>query len=104
MQELPVDEDTNEITIISLSDLLFQSLRDSLGDISEFHILYHIAGTYAALNEILMDGAIVEMSKTKIIRTLDSSFVEIRTVWLIALRNRPPTGGHCLTTYITRPT
>jgi hypothetical protein len=38
-----------------------------------------------------MDGAIVETSKAKIIRTLDSIFVEIRTVQPAALHNRPPT-------------
>jgi AP-4 complex subunit sigma-1 len=70
-----VDEDANEIAMISLFDLLFQSLRDYFGDITEFHILYRIAETYAALNEIVMDGAIVETSKAKVISTLNSIFV-----------------------------
>jgi hypothetical protein len=60
-----VGEEANEIAIISRFDLLFQSLYDYFGDISEFHILDRMV----ALNEI------VEMSKGKIIRTLDSVFV-----------------------------
>jgi hypothetical protein len=62
MPELYVDEDATEIAIISRFDFLFQSLRDDVGDISEFHILCRIV----ALNEI------VDTSKGKIIRTLDS--------------------------------
>jgi hypothetical protein len=63
MRELHVNEDATEIAIISRFDLLFQSLRDYIGDISEFHILCRIV----ALNEI------VDMSKGKITRTLDSA-------------------------------
>jgi AP-4 complex subunit sigma-1 len=62
MRELRVDENATEIAIISRFDLLFQSLRDYFGDISEFHILCRIV----ALNEI------VDTSKGKIIITLDS--------------------------------
>jgi AP-4 complex subunit sigma-1 len=64
-RELRVDEDATEIAIISPFDLLFQSLRDYFGDISEFPILCRMV----ALNEI------IETSKGKIIRTLDSVFV-----------------------------
>jgi AP-4 complex subunit sigma-1 len=42
MRELRVDEDAIEIAIISRFDLLFESLRDYFGDISEFHILCRI--------------------------------------------------------------
>ena len=58
-----VEEDTNELEIISLFDFFFQTLRDYLGE------------TYTALNEIIMDGKIVETSKTKIISFLNSIFV-----------------------------
>jgi hypothetical protein len=67
MRELCVDEDANEIATILRFDLLFQS-PCNFGDISEIHILCRII----ALNEI------VETSKGKIIRTLDSIFVSIR--------------------------
>jgi hypothetical protein len=64
MRELRGDDGATEITIISGFDLLFQSLRNSFGDISEFDIFCRIIG----LNEV------VETSKGKIIRTLDSVF------------------------------
>jgi AP-4 complex subunit sigma-1 len=51
-----VEEGANEIAIVSLFDLLFQSLRDYFGDIIEFHILYRIAKACAALNAIIMDA------------------------------------------------
>jgi AP-4 complex subunit sigma-1 len=70
-----VEDDANELAIVSLFDMLFQTLRDYFGDITEFHILYHLAETYAALNEIVMDGAIVESSRAKILATLSSIFV-----------------------------
>jgi AP-4 complex subunit sigma-1 len=60
-----VSEDANEIAIISRFDLLFQSLRGYFGDISEFHIL----------DRMVAFNIIVETSKGKIIRTLDSVFV-----------------------------
>jgi AP-4 complex subunit sigma-1 len=70
-----VEDDANELAVMSLFDMLFQTLRDYFGDITEFHILYHLAESYAALNEIVMDGAIVETSRTKVIATLNSIFV-----------------------------
>mgnify|MGYP001052669826 FL=1 len=70
-----VSEDANELAVVSFFDFLFQTLRDYFGDITEFHILYHLAETYTALNEIVMDGVIVETSKTKIISFLNSIFV-----------------------------
>jgi hypothetical protein len=63
--EMRVDKDANEIAIISCFDLLFQSLRDSFGDISKFHILCPIVAL----------KAIVDTSQGKIIRTLNSVFV-----------------------------
>lgn len=70
-----VSDDTNEIEILSVFDLLLQSLHDYFGDITEFHILYHLPETYCALNEIIMNGAIVETAKPKIIEYLNSIFV-----------------------------
>jgi hypothetical protein len=61
MRELRVNEDANEITIISRFDLVFQLLRDYFRDISEFYILCRIV----AVNKI------VETSKGKITCTLD---------------------------------
>jgi hypothetical protein len=49
MRELRVDEDANEIAIISRFDLLFQSLHDYFGDISDFRTPCRIV----ALNEIV---------------------------------------------------
>jgi AP-4 complex subunit sigma-1 len=70
-----IEEDANEISILSLFDFLFQTLREYFGDITEFHILYRLAETYTALNEIIMDGQIVETSKTKVLASLNSIFV-----------------------------
>jgi AP-4 complex subunit sigma-1 len=70
-----VEEDANEIAILSLFDFLFQTLREYFGDITEFHILYRLAETYTALNEIIMDGQIIETSKTKVLASLSSIFV-----------------------------
>ena len=70
-----VTEDANEIEILSTFDLLLQSLREYFGDITEFHILYRLPETYCALNEIIMNGVIVETSRQKIITTLNSIFV-----------------------------
>jgi AP-4 complex subunit sigma-1 len=70
-----VEEDANELSVLSLFDFLFQTLRDYFGDITEFHILYHLAEIYSALNEIVMDGVIVETSKQKVISFLNSVFV-----------------------------
>lgn len=70
-----VEEDANELAVISFFDFLFTTLKEYFGDITEFHILYHLAETYAALNEIVMDGVIVETSRTKIISFLNSIFV-----------------------------
>lgn len=70
-----VEEDANEIAVVSFFDFLFQTLREYFGDITEFHILYHMPETYAALNEIVQDGVIAETSRTKIIQYLNSTFV-----------------------------
>ena len=70
-----VDNDANEIATVSLFDFLFQTLREYFGDITEFHILYHLPEVYTALNEIIMDGVIVETSKSKIIQYLNGIFV-----------------------------
>ncbi|KAH0790690.1 AP-4 complex subunit sigma [Histomonas meleagridis] len=70
-----VEEDANELEIISFFDFFFQTLREYFGDITEFHILYHLAETYTTLNEIVMDGEIVETSRAKIISYLSSIFV-----------------------------
>jgi hypothetical protein len=64
MRELCGDDGATEIVIISRFNLLFESLRDSFGDISEFYILCRIIG----LSEV------VETSKEKTIRTLDPIF------------------------------
>jgi AP-4 complex subunit sigma-1 len=70
-----VEEDANEIAMVSLFDFLFQTLREYFGDITEFHILYRLAESYAALNEVIMDGQIVESSGTKVLAVLNSIFV-----------------------------
>ena len=70
-----VEEDANELACLSFFDFLFQTLKEYFGDITEFHILYHLAETYTALNEIIQDGVIVETSKAKIIQFLNSIFV-----------------------------
>jgi AP-4 complex subunit sigma-1 len=70
-----VDEDANEIAVVALFDFFFQTLREYFGDITEFHILYRLAEAYTALNEIVMDGQIVETSKVKILASLNSIFV-----------------------------
>jgi hypothetical protein len=64
MRELRGDDSVTEIAIISGFGLLFRSLRDSFGEISQFHIFCRIIG----LNEV------VETPKGKIIRILDSVF------------------------------
>ena len=70
-----VEEDENEIQIISMFELFFQTLRDYFGDVSEFDILYRMAEVYTVLNEIIMDGTIVETSKSKIIQYLNSIYL-----------------------------
>jgi hypothetical protein len=57
-RELHLDDGATEIAIILRFDLLFQSLHDYFGDVSEFHILCRIV----ALSEI------VDPSKGKITR------------------------------------
>lgn len=70
-----VEEDANELAVLSFFDFLFQTLKEYFGDITEFHILYRLPETYAAVNEIVMDGAIVETSRAKIVQYLNSIFV-----------------------------
>ena len=70
-----VEEDANEISVVSAFDFLFQTLRDYFGDITEFHILYNLPQTYAALNEIIADGQIVETSRQKVVTHLNTIFV-----------------------------
>jgi len=70
-----VEEDANEISIISAFDFLFQTLKEYFGDITEFHILYNLPQAYAALNEIIVDGQITETSKQKIVTYLSTIFI-----------------------------
>lgn len=70
-----VEDDTNELAVLSFFDLLFQTLRDYFGDITEFHILYNLPQACTVLNEIICDGEIVETSKTKVISVLNSIYV-----------------------------
>ena len=70
-----IEEEANEISVISFFDFLFQTLREYFGDITEFHILYNLPQVYAALNEIVSDGQIVETSKQKIVAHLSTIFI-----------------------------
>lgn len=69
-----VEEDANELQISTLFDFYFQTLRDYYGDITESYIIYHEIHSYAVLNEIIIDGQIVETSKSKIIALMNSIF------------------------------
>jgi hypothetical protein len=57
MRELRLDGGATETAMISRFDLLFESLRDYFGDVSEFHILCRIVAL----------GEIVDPSKGKVI-------------------------------------
>ena len=70
-----VDEDMNEIACVSFFDFFFTTLKDYFGDITEFHILYNLPQAYTALNEILVDGEIVETSRQKVVNFLNSIYV-----------------------------
>jgi hypothetical protein len=58
MRELRLDDGATEIAMISRFDLLFQSLRDYFGDVSQFRILCRIVAP----------SEIVDPSKGKVIR------------------------------------
>lgn len=70
-----VEEDANEIAVTAFFDFFFQTLREYFGDITEFHILYHLPQAYSALNEIVADGQIVETSRQKVVAFLNSIYV-----------------------------
>jgi hypothetical protein len=58
IREMRLDDGATEVAMISCFDLLFQSLRDYFGDVSEFHVLCRIV----ALSET------VDPCKGKVIR------------------------------------
>lgn len=70
-----VEEDANEIAVVSFFDFFFTTLRDYFGDITEFHILYNLPQAYTALNEVVVDGQIVETSRQKVVNMLNSIYV-----------------------------
>lgn len=70
-----VEEGANEIAVVSFFDFFFQTLREYFGDITEFHILYNLPQCYTALNEIIVDGQVVETSKQKVVTMLNSIYV-----------------------------
>ena len=70
-----VTDDMNEIAVVSFFDFFFTTLKDYFGDITEFHILYNLPQAYTALNEIIVDGEIVETSRQKVVNMLNSIYV-----------------------------
>lgn len=69
-----IDDETNEFEVLSFFELYLQSLRECFGDITESIIIYNEAQSYAVLNEMIIDGEIVETSKPKIVDLINSIF------------------------------
>ena len=69
-----IDNDSNELEILSFFDFYFSVLNEFYGEINESSIIYNEAQSYAALNEIILDGEIVEVSKAQILKTLNEFF------------------------------
>ena len=69
-----IDNDSNELEILSFFDFYLNILHDFYGEINETSIIYNETQSYAALNEIILDGEIVEVSKSQILKTLRDFF------------------------------
>ena len=69
-----VDDDYNELEALSLFDFYFQTLSEYFGTLTESHILYNEAQSYAILNEIVVDGEVVETARPIIISFMNSAF------------------------------
>ncbi|XP_014631551.2 AP-4 complex subunit sigma [Glycine max] len=62
-----VDVDENELAILEFIHLLVETMDRHFGNVNELDIMFHLEKVHFMLEEIVMNGCIVETSKANIL-------------------------------------
>ncbi|XP_078153751.1 SNARE-like superfamily protein isoform X1 [Carex rostrata] len=62
-----VDNDENELAILEFIHLLVETMDRHFGNVCELDIMFHLEKVHFMLEEMVMNGCIVETSKTNIL-------------------------------------
>ncbi|RZC27822.1 AP-4 complex subunit sigma isoform B [Glycine soja] len=62
-----VDDDENELAILEFIHLLVETMDRHFGNVCELDIMFHLEKAHFMLEEMVMNGCIVETSKSNIL-------------------------------------
>ncbi|KAL9274583.1 AP-4 complex subunit sigma-like protein [Drosera capensis] len=62
-----VDNDENELAILEFIHLLVETMDRHFGNVCELDIMFHLEKAHFMLEEMVMNGCIVETSKTNVL-------------------------------------
>ncbi|ESQ50350.1 hypothetical protein EUTSA_v10002117mg [Eutrema salsugineum] len=62
-----VDDDENELAILEFIHLLVETMDKHFGNVCELDIMFHLEKAHFMLEEMVMNGCIVETSKANIL-------------------------------------